>query len=380
MILGIDASNIREGGGVTHLVELLGAADPLKFGFSKVIVWSKKTTLDQIKDFPWIEKIYLPVFEKNLLSRILWQKLQLSKIVRTFSCNVLFIPGGSYAGDFKPVVTMSQNLLPFEWVELSRFGLSLTLIKMMLLRFTQSRTFKKAEGLIFLTEYAQCVVSKIIQRVYAKIKIIPHGIDTRFFIEPRLQKPVKEYSKTNPCRILYVSIVHVYKHQWCVAEAIALLKKNGIPVELDLVGPAYPKSLQQLQNTLEKIDPAGDFVHYVGEIPHSELHERYAKADVCVFASSCENMPNILLEAMAAGLPIACSNRGPMPEVLGDAGVYFDPEKPTEIADAIECLINDEMKRNEIANKAFNRVQEYSWERCADETFGFLSEISQKEI
>ena len=51
-----------------------------------------------------------------------------------------------------------------------------------------------------------------------------------------------------------------------------------------------------------------------------------ADANLFVFASSCENMPNTLVEAMAIGLPIACSDRGPMPEVLRDGGVYFDPE------------------------------------------------------
>jgi glycosyltransferase involved in cell wall biosynthesis len=59
-------------------------------------------------------------------------------------------------------------------------------------------------------------------------------------------------------------------------------------------------------------------------------------------------MPNILLEAMAAGLPIACSNRGPMPEVLGTAGLYFNPENPAEIACAIRTVI-DEQRQGALA-------------------------------
>ncbi len=50
MILGIDASNLRRGGGITHLVEVLKAAKPQDYGFTKVIVWSGSSTLDQIKD------------------------------------------------------------------------------------------------------------------------------------------------------------------------------------------------------------------------------------------------------------------------------------------------------------------------------------------
>jgi nucleoside-diphosphate-sugar epimerase len=80
---------------------------------------------------------------------------------------------------------------------------------------------------------------------------------------------------------------------------------------------------------------------------------------------------------MASGLPIACSNRGPMPEVLRDAGVYFDPEKPTEIAEAIRKLIEYPALRTEKAEAAFERARAFTWERCADETFGFLAKCSQ---
>ena len=94
-----------------------------------------------------------------------------------------------------------------------------------------------------------------------------------------------------------------------------------------------------------------------------------------IFASSCENMPNILIETMAAGLPIACSNRGPMFEVLGDAGLYFNPENSNEIFDALEQLITQPELRNEKANESFDNVQRYKWSFCTNETFLFLDEV-----
>lgn len=90
-------------------------------------------------------------------------------------------------------------------------------------------------------------------------------------------------------------------------------------------------------------------------------------------------MSNILLEAMAAGLPIACSNRGSMPEVLGDAGVYFDPEKPEDIVRALQELIDSPTLRTQKAKAAFERVKAYSWQRCASETFNFLAHVTVKE-
>ena len=94
-----------------------------------------------------------------------------------------------------------------------------------------------------------------------------------------------------------------------------------------------------MQKQIQASDPNRIFTEIKSFVPHEKVHELHSTADIFVFASSCENMPNTLIEAMAAGLPIACSNRGPMPEVLQDAGVYFDPEVPSSIAEAIENLL-----------------------------------------
>ena len=91
-------------------------------------------------------------------------------------------------------------------------------------------------------------------------------------------------------------------------------------------------------------------------------------------------MPNILLEGMASGLPMACSHRGPMPEMLGEAGVYFDPESPDEIAAALRPLIADPDLRTRCAEGAYAKAQTYSWERCAQETFAFLRQILENQV
>jgi len=377
MILGIDASNIRSGGGVTHLVEVLRAAEPMAHGFSQVVVWSGQETLSQIEDRPWLVKSHEPLLDKTLLHRTFWQRFRLSRLARVADCDVLFIPGGSFAGNFHPTVTMSQNLLPFEWQELKRYGWSWVTIKLMVLHITQARTFHRADGLIFLTQYARDVVTRVVKNTTTKTAIVPHGVNKRFICPPRKQLPITHYSAEQPFRMLYISIVDLYKHQWSVAEAVAELRRGGLQVHLDLVGPAYPPALRRLRRTLNRIDPSGAFVRYVGAIPHAELHSYYAEADLCIFASSCENMPNIVLEAMASRQPVACSARGPMPEVLGEAGVYFDPEDPRDIAVALRTLVESVELRVRLATSSFERVKAYSWQRCADETMGFLREVAR---
>jgi glycosyltransferase involved in cell wall biosynthesis len=173
--------------------------------------------------------------------------------------------------------------------------------------------------------------------------------------------------------------VDEYKHQWNVIEAVAQLRQSGLPVKLDLVGSAYPPSLRRLKKSISFWDPNQSWAKYHGALPHEELRNIYIGADLGVFASSCENMPNILLEKMAAGLPIACANRGPTPEILEQSGIYFDPESPTDISRSIRQLIDSPSLRLENANFNFNLANQYSWDQCAADTFDFFRSIASKE-
>jgi glycosyltransferase involved in cell wall biosynthesis len=377
LTIGIDAANLRGGGGVTHLIELLRSAQPNNFGIDRVVVWGGQATLNKLADHSWLEKRNPSALDKGLLQRSLWQRYSLTKAAREAGCDVLFVPGGNYAGKFHPVVTMSRNMLPFEWRELKRYGWSLMTLKLLLLRLTQSCSYRDVDGLIFLTDYAQKAVLGVTGELSAIPTTIPHGVNPRFNREPKLQRAIVNYDDANPYRVLYVSIVDQYKHQWNVVEAIAALRKQGFPIVLELVGPAYPPALNRLNETLAHLGGWQGWMRYHGEIPFDELHLRYDQADLGVFASSCENMPNILLETMASGLPIACSNRGPMPEVLGAAGGYFDPEQPGDIARALRELILSPTLRAQLAQMSYAQISQYSWERCAAETFRFLVKISQ---
>jgi glycosyltransferase involved in cell wall biosynthesis len=88
-------------------------------------------------------------------------------------------------------------------------------------------------------------------------------------------------------------------------------------------------------------------------------------------------LPNILLEAMASGLPIACSNRPPMPEVLGQAGVYFDPLRPQQIETALRDLFHNAELRRHHAVAAHERAEQFSWSACARDTFRFLGDVCE---
>ena len=374
--VGIDASNLRLGGGVTHLIELLSAADPLDQGIIEVVVWGGAQTLERLPPKPWLTKYTPKKLDGSLLSRVWWQVFCLSSEVRKAGCDVLFVPGGSYAGSFHPVVTMSQNLLPFEWNELTRSGFSMVTIKMLILRMVQSWSFQRSEGVIFLTDYAKHAVLKVTGSLRAKSVVIAHGLSKRFAFVNKAPRIITECSPEDPYKLIYVSNVDSYKHQIPVLRAVQQLRQKGYPLSISLVGPGLPDSIDKLNQAISRLDPHKQWALYLGQVPYEQLQGHYAKADLGVFASSCETFGIILLEKMATGMPIACSNLSSMAEILQDGGVYFHPEKEDEIANAIErYLLSSSLQLNK-RNISHALAQQYSWEKCAQQTFGFLRDIA----
>lgn len=378
LVVGIDAANIRRGGGRTHLIELLNAADPIRDGFSEVCVWGSQETLQKLPQKSWLKKEWSPALEGSLIRRTLWQKFSLGKAARNLNCDVLFVPGGSFSTDFRPVLTMSQNILPFEWRELRRYGFSLPMLKLILLRYTQSLSFRRAEGVIFLTDYARQSVLQVTGALSGETQIIPHGLNPRFLISDDHLAHRKLLTKGETIRLIYVSTIDQYKHQWHIVEAVAKAREvSGLNLQLDLIGPSYAPALRRLNAAIAEQDPHGKWVYYHGAIDYQDLHSLYQKANVGIWASSCETFGLILLEMMGVGLPILSSDRGPMPEILGGAGLFFDPETPESLSAALLELLDSEAKMASFARAAHQKAKVFNWERCAHETFNFLNRVDQ---
>ena len=369
----IDASNLRAGGGLTHLLSLLTAASPERHGISAVDVWSGRKTLDRLPARPWLVPRHHPALDRSLPERLFWQRVELPRHVGD---SLLFAPGGATASPVRPRVVMCRNMLPFEAVERARFGFTLTRARLELLRTAQARQFTGADGVIFLTQYARDAGLPQLATPPRRHTIIPHGVDAGMRLAPREQRPRAALSVADPLRLLYVSTVSPYKHFAAVADAVHALRAAGLPIAMEFVGPSDDRGSEQaLTARLAKYDPTGAYMTWRGGLAHADVAQCYRRAEAFVYASSCENLPNILIEAMAAGLPIASSSRGPMPEVLGDAGVYFDPEDPAALALQLRALVDSAELRSALAQRAFERAARYSWDHCAEQTFAFLAEV-----
>ena len=368
MILGINASRGRSGGARAHLIGILSEGDPQAQGIRAVHVWSYGTLLDALPDRPWLVKHRTPALEKSLAWQVLWERFSLPGALRRAGCTMLLNVDAGTVSRFRPAITMSRDMLSYEPGELQRLRLGRAWLRVWLLRSMQNRSLRAAQGSIFLTRYA----SEVIQRSCGPLPnqaLIPHGVGEAFRrAAPRAAWPAPG---SRPIRCLYVSPVWLFKHQGVLVRAIMRLRQRGHDIVLTLAGDGDTEAQDLLAQQIAQSDPDGSVVSRLGHVPHGGLPAVLAAADIFVFASSCENMPNTVLEAMAVGLPIACSDRGPMPEVLADGGVYFDPEDDAAIANAVETLITDAALRQRSACRARALASAYSWARCARETFAF---------
>lgn len=375
MVVGIDASRIRSGGGVAHLVGILGEGDPALRGIRQVHLWSHKALLDAVPDAPWLRKHHPPQLERSLASQVWWQLRTLPQAARRTGCDVLFTADASTVCGFRPSVVLSQDMQSYEPGLMRHYRLSPKRLRLILIGHLQSRSIKRADGVIFLTDYAAQTIQNTTGNL-PHVRVIPHGVGADF----RQTRAARERleSAGGEIRCVYVSNAAMYKHQWVVVRAFAELRRRRLNVRLLLVGGGAGRARRLMDEAIAETDPAGGFIQCRESVPHAEIPSILARADLFVFASSCENMPVTLLEAMAMGLPIASSNRGPMPEVLGDAGVYFDPEDAGSIADAVERIVTDRTLRATIAERAKNSSEQYSWSRCADETWAFIADTYKR--
>ncbi len=285
--LGIDASNLRAGGGVTHLRELLTAADPVAHGITQVTVWAGGATLAQLpQGRSWLALRHERALDGPLPLRLGWQQRSLGRAAAE-CCDVLFVPGGLCLTRFRPFITMSRNMLPFENSERRRYGMSLMRAKLTLLRAGQTSTLRRADGVVFLTEYARQTILAYTGRLRGATAVVPHGVNAAFRRTPKPVAAVSKGDRGRPCRLLYVSIVDAYKHQWHVAEAVARLRDDGWPVEIDFVGGSYPPALRRLRQIIARRDPTGAFLRYRGMVPYQAL------PDVVPAPPTCSSSPRV---------------------------------------------------------------------------------------
>ena len=367
--IGIDASRNRSGGAKSHVIGIISEGNPEAYGIDEVHIWAFKSLLDSLPAKSWLVKHNPEDLEGSLFTQIFWQRFKLEKEAKRKGINILFATDASTFSSFSPMVVMSQDLIQYEPGIMKIYGWGMSRLSNFMKLVVQNRAMRKAKGVIFLTKYSMGIVMEITGKIDSTV-VIPHGVGKSF--KDEMHYPKENLTKQKAIKCIYVSNTEMYKHQWNVVKAIVTLRKKNIPVELVLAGGGNGESRKLLDQEIQKSDPNNEFIKIIEFVTPSEMPKLLSNSDISIFASSCENLPVTLLESMAVGLPIASSDKGPMPEVLKEGGVYFNPMDPDSIASSVEKLIKDDVTRLMNSKKAKELACEYSWESCSNKTWDYL--------
>ena len=373
--LGINAVRAKSGGTIAHIKGILEFYNPSLYSFSSIYLLCNRSIANQIYDYPWLKIIIPRVSNGPTFNQLYWERFCLPKILKNLNIDILFNVDAGSICTFRPSVTLSQDMLSYEPGEIKRYGISKARLRLILLRYIQNNSLKNSTSAIFLTNYAANLIQKSAGKL-STYKVIPHGIDKIFYKDNFL---TIENNK-NKVKILYVSNTAPYKHQWHVVKAIKYLIKKYPFLKLELVGGGKGEAQKKLLREIKLNDPKMKFTNILDNQSRNKVAELMHNCDIFLFASSCENLPITLLEAMASKLPIACSNRGPMPSILKNGGLYFDPENYLSISKALEKYLNDKNLCISKSNLAKIYADKYSWSNCSYETFKWIEYTFKKYI
>lgn len=376
--VAIDGTRLGSGGGLAHLIGILDIDDPYIYGIKEIHVWSNHKLLNVIPSRPWLIKHHPPQAEESVLKQLFWQGTKLSSEIKAAGCQILFSVDASTFCRFEPMITFNQNLLPFEDSIMPVYGWSKERLRLKIMAAIQKMAFRFSESVIFLTCYAQKQVERH-TGVLEHTVIIPHGVGEEFKQQRLLNRWPAPQERAIRC--LYVSPIFEYKHHATLVKAVTLLRAQGHNIELELIGGiGRQRAKAMLDEALARCESDKAFVRIHEFLQHDEIVQKLAQSDIFVFASGCEAFGIALLEAMALGLPIACSKHSSLPETLQDGGEYFDPTDEKSVASALERLINQPELRDQVVNRARALAAEYSWKRCAAETWFFVASSYERYL
>jgi len=202
-----------------------------------------------------------------------------------------------------------------------------------------------------------------------RIHVVYHGIDERFCpaIDDERQRVREQFLRPGEkALLLHVGHCAARKNVEGLLQASALLRQRGLAIRFLQVGGVFTPAQRHLVETLG----IGEAVTQIPHISNAELPAFYSAADVFVFPSFYEGFGIPLIEAMACGTPVVCSNWELFHEVCGDAALFADPNSPEAIAKAIAQVLEDPALASDLRERGLRRAREFTWERTARETLG----------
>jgi glycosyltransferase involved in cell wall biosynthesis len=361
----INALSSWTGGGATYVRNLLGCLEPT-VGLTVHVFAPRELRLPNSSH---IRLVHPRWPTKNPLLRTLWEIFVLPRYLRKHRADVLFCPGGLVNTPVPPnckIVTMFRNMMPFDRDVVTSMPMGFARLRVMVLRPILLWSLAKAHLVIFVSEFGKSAISKLVS--IQSSCVIRHGTSDDFRTSGKIL-PWPPMVKNNSRYILYVSRFLPYKNHMTVIMAYAKLPRAvRSAYKMVFAGRTKGPEADQVCAFVAKAGLAENVI-MLDEVPHETLPALYRHADLVVFASSCENCPNILIEALGAGRPVLCSNVMPMPEIGGDAPRYFAPSDSDDLAQAMKHILSEPNYAMALASAAGKRSECFDARRSARETW-----------
>lgn len=327
---------------------------------------------------PNVHHLPLPDVPLAPAANALWHLARLPALCRERRYDVLFLPAGNRRLVWSapcPTVATVHDLSSlhvrgkYDFVRSAYIGLALPKL---IARLTHVITVSEASrrdivGLTGLDE--------------DDVTVIPNGTDLEMF---RPGNPLRARQRTagvlggEEPYLLYVSRVeHPGKnHAGLIAAYTRWRDLFGRKHKLVLAGPDWDRAKEV--HACAQSSRYHDDIVFTGFVDDALLPELYRGSDAFVFPSLWEGFGIPLLEAMASGTPIACGDRSSLPEVAGDAALYFDPQDMDDMAYALERVVGDTKLRETLRERGLRRVRRFSWDTAGRATLSVLEKSVAK--
>jgi glycosyltransferase involved in cell wall biosynthesis len=313
------------------------------------------------KDGPWGELLPMVTVPVNARNRVQWvagEQLLLPRLAARERVDLVHSLASTAPawGRFRRVVTVHDLIY-------ARFPEAHAGIRDLGMRVLVPLAARRSQRVIVDSHGTQRDLVELLGVSAERIDVVPLGIGTTQRCEPLPERELRERLDLGDRRVaLSLSAKRPHKNLLALIGALARIPAEHRPL---LVLPGYPTAHEaELRERARTADVRED-VRFLGWLSGEEFEGLWQLAQAFVYPSLYEGFGLPVLEAMARGVPVACSNASSLPEVAGDAALMFDPHDEPAIAAALERLLSDPAEAERLRTRGLERAREFTWARTA---------------
>lgn len=289
----------------------------------------------------------------------LWTQVGLSLKMLTQPPDVLFIPAHVI-----PIIHPKNTVYTCHDLAFRRYPAFYSSFQRLYLESSVRQAVIRASRIIAVSESTKKDLITFYGCSPEKIVVIYHGYNKQIY-----HTDIKAKRKIKSPYILFVGRIEERKNIRGLVTAFAFLKKKSHPsLKLVLAGkPGYGYPLIK-QFIDERPSNVRRDIMELGYVDEKQLTSLYCHASAFIFPSFYEGFGFPVVEAMASGCPVVCSDIAPLREIGGDAALFFNPRDPEEMAQKLDRIIADKNLGRKMVAKGLKNVERFSWEQCAKQT------------